>query len=181
MELKICSKCKGSKGLNLFSKDASRKCGYSNTCKICKLVQHKNWRSRNREKVRNTNRNWDKNNPESSLKRKARYRAKESAKEKERQYNRLWDLTNPDKRNFLVAKRRAIKLKATPHWLTKDQFAEIADIYKQAQELGVIFFNRKFHVDHIVPLQGKNVSGLHLPWNLQILTAEENIKKNNKF
>ena len=76
--------------------------------------------------------------------------------------------------------RELSKLQRTPPWLTKAQHEEMADIYKQAKELEAIFFNRKFHVDHIVPLQGKDVCGLHVPWNLQILTAEENLAKSNK-
>ena len=69
---------------------------------------------------------------------------------------------------------------ATPPWLTEAHQEAIKDFYKESarltQETGIAH-----HVDHIVPLRGKNVSGLHVPWNLQILTADENYIKNNKF
>lgn len=74
-------------------------------------------------------------------------------------------------------KRHAKKLRATPSWADLDA---IAQFYVQSQQItedtGI-----RHHVDHIVPLQGRNVSGLHVPWNLQVIPAEDNMKKSNHF
>ena len=71
------------------------------------------------------------------------------------------------------AAHRALKIKAKPKWLSKDQVEEINFFYK----------NRKkgYQVDHIVPLNSDVVCGLHVAWNLQHLTKSENQQKRNKF
>jgi len=75
------------------------------------------------------------------------------------------------------AKRRTQRLNARPKWVKDSWFEPIYDLCaKVSKETGV-----KHHVDHIVPLQGKRVSGLDVPWNLQVLTAKENCSKSNKF
>lgn len=71
------------------------------------------------------------------------------------------------------AARRARVAKALPSWLTKEQRQTIRLIYENRPE--------GYHVDHIVPIKGKNVSGLHVPWNLQYLPALENFSKGNKY
>jgi hypothetical protein len=87
---------------------------------------------------------------------------------------------NQDKRNANRAKYRATKLQATPTWLNKQQLEKLLFFYSEAKRLeretGI-----KYHVDHIVPLQGSNVCGLHVPWNLQVIPAEDNIRKHNKW
>lgn len=81
---------------------------------------------------------------------------------------------DPVKKYALNAERRGRRGRATPAWLTPEQRAEMRDIYRRARRLG-----DGWHVDHIVPLNGRNVSGLHVPWNLQIVPADQNLKKSN--
>jgi hypothetical protein len=87
---------------------------------------------------------------------------------------------NRGQSNARGALRHSRKLRATPKWLTKEHKEEIKSIYilssKMQKEDGI-----KRNVDHIVPLRSKLVCGLHVPWNLQILTENENCSKSNKL
>jgi hypothetical protein len=79
-----------------------------------------------------------------------------------------------------AAKRRAAKLQRTPAWLTEEDhwmFEEIYSLAKLREELTGV----KWHVDHKIPLQGENVCGLHVPTNLQVITATENLNKSNNY
>ena len=107
-------------------------------------------------------------------------RALTRAVEVKRKYRKSWKEANPDVVKAATNDRRRRHKNATPKWLTKEQKVEIRKIYREAIKL--CRGNPKtYAVDHIVPLMGKEVCGLHVPWNLQILTAEENFKKNNKL
>lgn len=130
------------------------------------------------------------NHSERGQKSKAKYYAKNRDKviqralarsaEDQRKYKKAWKEANPDVVKAATNDRRRRHKNATPKWLTKEQKAEIRKIYREAIRL--CEGNPKaYAVDHIVPLMGKEVCGLHVPWNLQILTAEENFKKNNKL
>jgi hypothetical protein len=98
------------------------------------------------------------------------------ALDKQKTHKRKYKSKNPQK----SAEERATKLKRTPKWLSDIHRKAMNLFYQQAKNLtkqtGVLH-----HVDHIVPLNGKTVSGLHVPWNLQVITAKENCSKSNKF
>ena len=91
-------------------------------------------------------------------------------KEKKREYNIRYKLKNPHIQKAILAKRRAAKLKATPKFANLNK---IKEVYKNCP--------KGYHVDHIIPLQGKNVCGLHVEWNLQYLTPSDNHSKSNKL
>jgi hypothetical protein len=93
---------------------------------------------------------------------------------------KIWTKTNPDKNVAKAMKYIASKLNRTPAWLTKEHLFQIEGFYKLAKQMEKQL-SGKYEVDHIVPLQGKEVSGLHVPWNLQILSKTNNIKKSNKY
>ena len=98
---------------------------------------------------------------------------------KEKGLERLKNWDNPAKHLARTRKRQASKLQRTPVWLTAEDHRLMTDYYQMAKELEAIF-PWKQHVDHIVPLQGKLVSGLHTPLNLQILSEAANLQKSNK-
>jgi hypothetical protein len=99
--------------------------------------------------------------------------------EKEHERSRQYRLTNQHISNARAAKRRAAKRSAKVFWLSKEHIQEIKLMYliaKIKSSLG----NIKYEVDHIEPLQGKDVCGLHVPWNLQIIPMRDNRSKGIK-
>ena len=100
-------------------------------------------------------------------------------REKLRQSNKEWRERNYEQHTHNCRMYRYRKYQAVPSWLTKEDKAEITAIYKQCkqttEETGVLH-----HVDHIIPINGENVSGLHVAWNLQVVPATYNLSKKNK-
>jgi hypothetical protein len=78
-----------------------------------------------------------------------------------------------------TVKRRLAKINRTPAWLTVDDHWMIAQAYELAA-IRTKMFGFSWHVDHMFPLQGKTVSGLHVPTNLQVIPAVDNIRKGNR-
>ncbi len=106
-------------------------------------------------------------------------RDKEWAKkhpEKHAENVKRWQRKNPAKLAAMSRTRQARKMERTPFWLTDDQKKEIETFYLKARERTELE-GVTYEVDHIVPLKGRNVSGLHVPWNLQVITASENRRK----
>lgn len=104
----------------------------------------------------------------------AQYRKENADAVRARKAN--WAKENLTARRASYAKRRAIKLQATPMWAN---MAAIAAFYESADALNMIT-GEWHHVDHIVPLQSKIVCGLHNEFNLCVLTAQENLSKGNR-
>ena len=87
---------------------------------------------------------------------------------------------NPELYKALTSVRKRRHREATPKWITVEQKLTMRQLYLQAQALTKITGER-YVVDHIVPLISHEVCGLHVPWNLRVITQEENLKKSNKL
>lgn len=121
-------------------------------CPVKEALKNKRWYEANRDRLR-------------ALRQAYHVANVEAANARMRQHS----LDNRAYYRARDAKRRADQTQATPRWLSAEQLAQIRAIYESAPD--------GWHVDHIVPLRGKRVCGLHVPWNLQHLPAAENLKK----
>lgn len=138
----------------------------------------KQYRKDNPEKVRALFDSWAERNPE-----KIRgYMQKASKAWHERNPEYLSNFYKANKERYVAARsrRRAAQESATPAWLTAIDKAMIQEMY-DVSEARYIQTGIKHHVDHIVPINGKGVAGMHVPWNLQVITAHENLSKGWRF
>jgi hypothetical protein len=87
---------------------------------------------------------------------------------------------NLDKAAANAGEHRASKLQRTPKWVDSEELWLIKEAYALAA-LRTKMFGFSWHVDHIVPLKGKLVSGLHTISNLQVISRASNISKNNRY
>jgi hypothetical protein len=138
----------------------------------------KEWYERNKELTKERARAWHLANPEKVSKKNIKHKHKN--KDRLNKYNREWFANNKDKRAAYQGKRKAAQLQRTPKWLTESELRMIEAKYSLAamltRETGT-----PYHVDHIIPLQGKKVSGLHVFSNLRVIPGTDNVKKSNSY
>lgn len=186
---KYCDKCNKLYKLNNMTINKKTTSGYSSWCLLCNNLYNKKYSkdyyNENKDIINEKSRVYYKNNKSKILELQKEYNSNNTDYIKE--YQKIYRENNYDKikelkknyystekgRNqnkYSTAKRRAEKIKRTPKWADLEK---IREIYKKCPD--------GHHVDHIIPLQGKLVSGLHVEDNLQYLTAKENLSKSNKF
>lgn len=190
---KICSKCLIEKELDSFYKDRNGFLGFRSCCKQCDITKSKQWnilnkdrhvqhqrnfRTINPDQVRSIEKKYTKTNKARSVKKKWHVLHNEYSKLKSREFRR----NNPGYASFYANLRKDRIKQATPSWLSKEQLYKIRSIYIQCSEL-VIKTGITYNVDHICPIVMKDENGvhvacgLHVPWNLEIVTEEYNSKK----
>ena len=183
METKTCSRCKETKHITLFSRNKARADGIHHHCKVC-ASQYKT----NPDKRKAYFKRYNAEHSEKIHAYREAHREKMKAYCKNRWLEKRTELLEYKKQHYLKnkavyiarnAKRHTSKMQRTPKWLTATDIFEIESIYAYAAALNTI--GLRYHVDHIIPLQGTIVSGLHIPENLQVISAWDNISKGNRY
>lgn len=161
----------GPQSISNFVADPRYKDGYQNRCKACQKKYDADRFNQKREEILKQSKDYYAANLDVARAKRALWRAMNKAYAKE--YGKMYRKLNPGKELAKTRRYALAKINRTPKWLTKDQIDEMTRFYENCPE--------GYEVDHIIPLQGKNVSGLHVPSNLQYLTIAENRKKSNKY
>ena len=97
-----------------------------------------------------------------------------------REYRNAWKRNNLLQIRADTKARRRKHRQATPRWLSRKQKSEIRQLYQIAITMTKTT-GEQYVVDHIVPLRSEFVCGLHVPWNLRVITREENLRKSNQL
>ena len=175
VDSKTCTQCNETKPFEAFCKNKRGKHGRNAKCRECMSANGKAWYKENKERSNAKSKKWHEDNREkhNAINAKWQLENKEAVKESNRRYRQA----NPDKNLAQSIRYRAAKYQRTPAWADN---AKIEAFYAEAkrleQETGVVY-----HVDHIIPLKGKMVSGLHVESNLQVIPANENLSKSNIY
>jgi hypothetical protein len=175
--MKTCTKCNAVKEIGMFHRGRNPD-GYRTWCKTCVSAYKKQYKKDNAERIKETQRAYDAvQNPlrrgyfqQRYINKKEHILAVKSAYRKE----------NLDKHAAKETKRRSAKINRTPAWLTEDDHWMIGQAYELAA-LRTKMFGFNWEVDHVLPLQGKMISGFHTPTNLQVIPATLNRQKNNRY
>ena len=175
---KICTNCNTEQESPMFYKDISKKDGLHPWCKNCWKTRSKIYYEKNKSRIAKIQQKYFNNNKDKIL-----ILSKERAKRKywedpikARARVLAYVAANPLKNTMRAAANRAALLRATPPWFNSKQVQDVYELAKEFREAGI-----NVHVDHIVPLKGRTVCGLHVFQNLRVCLADVNIKKNNKF
>lgn len=202
--MKRCSVCYAVKPLSDFNKHRAAKSGLKSRCRACQSVENRKRYETRADHIRATVKAYVAANPEKVRESKAtRYlRDREKVLSAQKDYvaknlpavtarRRAYRLANPEKEkrwsrthrkaNMGIFRARAMdrfakKRRATPTWANREK---IKSFYVTADALGMLT-GEWYHVDHIVPLRSPFVCGLHNEFNLQILTAFDNLSKGNR-
>ncbi len=177
MPIRTCQKCftvfEPEYATRICKECAPRRCEMCGTrltranakfCKPCKVL-HK----------RNKAKQWYLDNKEQKQEYDRQYT--DSHREEKRSAVTRYHRKYPDKRRARVSARRARVKACTPPWAP---YRDILAMYLSAQRVSGCL-SIKHHVDHIIPLKGRLVSGLHVPWNLRVVPAIVNIRKQNHY
>lgn len=193
MHFKTCGKCGIRKPASGYYRQSMSRDGLASQCKECSDARAKAWRASNPDRARAIRSRWKalnpdevrrqsreshQRNPEKSAARKKLYRQK--FPEVEKLSNGAWRAENHHRILAANAARRAARKMAAPPWLNESHQDRIRLTYLLASVLSKATGVRH-HVDHVIPLCGEIVCGLHVPWNLKAIPAADNIAKRNHF
>ena len=176
----VCACCKQKMPTENFSLDKQKPSGFSSYCKQCKRAKNHSYYMKASQVTR---RNQSHNGISVSDKNSYAKIWRSQNPEKRSEYLKVYAQRNRDKMRSKGMKRYVAQKRQTPSWVNSSLDTEIEGLYMFCRIFNSYkaYKSDRFQVDHIVPICGKQVSGLHVPWNLQVLTGRDNVHKGNTF